>query len=382
MSADLVYFDYNSTTPPEPEVVAAMMPYLTGEYGNASSRHEFGRRAHAAVENAREEVADAVGARADQVVFTSSGTESNNMLIKGVAAVSARQNVAVGATEHPCVLCTARSLQRMCFGFAPIAVDADGIIDDEDLERSLETECAVVSVMLANNETGVLQDIAAIAPKARESGAVMHTDAAQALGKVPVDFGKLGVDAMTISGHKAYGPKGVAALVVRREVNFVPLLDGGGHEGGLRSGTENVPGIVGFGKAAQLAKARAQDNARTAALRDAIEADLLAMGALVFGAAAPRLPNTCYLGFPGVDGESLVVMLDQAGFGVTSGSACANMKDEPSHVLLAMGVPADDARSAVRISIGAWTTSAEVEAFAGAMRGSVERLKSLSAVAM
>jgi len=376
------YLDHNATTPLDPAVLDAMLPYLRDEYGNASSRHDLGRRARRAVDLAREEVADAVGASPGQVVFTSSGTESNNMAIKGVAAMSTRQSVVVGATEHPCVLCAARSLQRICFGFEPIAVGEEGLIDAEDLGRVLSRECALVSVMLANNETGVIQDVGRIADKAKESGAVMHTDAAQALGKIPLDFSALGVDMMSLSGHKAYGPKGVAALVVRREISLAPLLDGGGQEGELRSGTENVPGIVGFGKAAQIAKERLSDAGAIASLRDDMERSLAGMGAVVFGAGADRLPNTCYMAFPGIEGESLVVMLGQSGYGVASGSACSSMKDEPSHVLLSMGVGVDLARCAVRISLGRDTAREEVDSFLGALRPVIERMRGLSAVAV
>jgi len=376
------YLDHNATTPLDPAVLDAMLPYLRDEYGNASSRHDLGRRARRAVDLAREEVADAVGASPGQVVFTSSGTESNNMAIKGVAAMSTRQSVVVGATEHPCVLCAARSLQRICFGFEPIAVGEEGLIDAEDLGRVLSRECALVSVMLANNETGVIQDVGRIADKAKESGAVMHTDAAQALGKIPLDFSALGVDMMSLSGHKAYGPKGVAALVVRREISLAPLLDGGGQEGELRSGTENVPGIVGFGKAAQIAKERLSDAGAIASLRDDMERSLAGMGAVVFGAGADRLPNTCYMAFPGIEGESLVVMLGQSGYGVASGSACSSMKDEPSHVLLSMGVGVDLARCAVRISLGRDTVREEVDSFLGALRPVIERMRGLSAVAV
>lgn len=378
-----VYLDHNATTPTDPAALEAMMPHLREEYGNASSRHELGRRARKAVDTAREQVADAVGAQPGEVVFTSSGTESNNMVVKGVAAMSLRKGVAVSAVEHPCVLCAARALQRQCLGYVPLAVDRDGRVDMGDLDESVDTDCALVSVMLANNETGVIQDIPRVAERVRASGAVMHTDAAQALGKIPVDFGALGVDALTVSSHKSYGPKGVAALVVRREVDMAPLLDGGGHESGLRSGTENVPGIVGFGVAAQLAKARAGGSAAgLAALRDRMERELRALGAMVFGDGAPRLPNTCYMGFPGIDGESLVVMLDQAGFCLASGAACSSMKDEPSHVLLAMEVPLETARTAVRVSLGRDTAPAEVDAFVGAVRQAVGRLRSLSAVAV
>lgn len=233
MSNNQIYLDYNATTPLHPRVLEAMMPYLTENYGNASSRHDWGRRAHQAVETAREQVATAVGAYPEEVVFTASGTESNNTIIKGVSLMSMRNVVTATATEHPCVLCAARGTQRGGFSFVPLAVDSAGRLDKNDLTQTLAGDSvALVSVMRANNETGVLQDIATIAPEVRAAGAVMHTDAAQALGKIPLNFKALGVDAMTLSAHKAQGPKGVAALIVRREVEWAPLLEGGGHEGG------------------------------------------------------------------------------------------------------------------------------------------------------
>lgn len=381
MSDAPVYLDYNATTPVHPAVLEAMLPYLRGEFGNASSRHSFGRRAREAVELAREQVAAAAGAHPSEVVFTSSGTESNNTIIKGIALMSVRGTVAVSATEHPCVLCAARTLQRAGGSYIPLAADADGLLEMDDLEQTLAAgDCALVSVMRANNETGVLQDVAAVAAKAKEYGAAMHTDAAQALGKVPLDFAGWGADAMTLSAHKARGPKGVAALIVRRNVDWAPLLDGGGHENGRRSSTENVAGIVGMGKACELAKESLAAAGRMRDLRDEMESALCAAGAKVFGANAPRLPNTSLFGFPAVDGESMVVMLDQSGFAAASGAACSSMKDEPSHVLLAMGVSPEEARTAVRASLGPETAAEDVRRFAQTAAAIHSRLSAMSAV--
>lgn len=376
-----LYLDYNATTPMHPAVLEAMLPYLRGEFGNASSRHGFGRRARQAVDEAREQVAAAAGAHPAEVVFTSSGTESNNTIIKGTALMSTRGMVAISATEHPCVLCAARTLQRGGTAHIPLAVDADGLLEMDDLTQTLAGgDCALVSVMRANNETGVLQDITAIAAQAKAAGAWMHTDAAQALGKVPLNFAEWGVDAMTLSAHKARGPKGVAALIVRREVDWAPLLDGGGHEDGRRSSTENVAGIVGMGEACRLTAETLAAAAQMRALRDEMETSLRAAGAAIFAANAPRLPNTSLFGFPGVDGESMVVMLDQSGFAVASGAACSSMKNEPSHVLLAMGVPQDEARTAIRASIGPDTSGDDVRRFAAAAAALYSRLAALSAV--
>lgn len=375
-----IYLDYNATTATDAAVVAAMMPYFRGDYANAASHHSAGRAAKRAVDNAREQVAAAVDAHPAEVIFTASGTESNNTIIKGVAKMSIAKTIAVGGTEHPCVLCSARSLAG-AFLVDFIAVDGDGQIDRADLARSLQNDCALVSIMTANNETGALQDIRALADMARSAGAVMHTDSAQAMGKIPLSFSDMGVDAMTLSGHKFYAPKGTAALIARREVAFAPLLEGGGHEDGRRSGTLNVAGIVGFGVACEIAAERARtQSSRYAALRDEMES-ALGDDAVIFGRGAARLPNTSYFGYPGIDGDAMVTMLDQSGFCVTSGAACASMKDEPSHVLLAMDVAPDVARSAVRFSLGAGTTHDEVVAFARAARAIAVKLKSLSSLA-
>lgn len=381
MNEQAIYLDYNATTPLQPRVLEAMLPYLQGEYGNASSRHAFGRRARVAVDEAREKLAAAVGAHPAEVVFTASGTESNNTIIKGAVLMSMRGVVAVAATEHPCVLCAARSLQRGGIVHVPLAVDAAGRLDRDDLAQTLAGgDCALVAVMRANNETGVLQDITAIAAQVKAAGAVMHTDAAQALGKVPVDFAGWGVDAMTLSAHKAGGPKGVAALVVKREVDWAPLLEGGGHENGRRSSTENVAGIVGMGVACELAAESLAATTRLEALRNEMEAALGAAGAVIFGAEAARLPNTSLFGFSQLDGESMVVMLDQSGFAVASGAACSSMKNAPSHVLLAMGVPAEEARTAIRVSLGAATTATEIRQFIAAALAVRARLSGMRAV--
>ncbi|MBF2734631.1 MAG: cysteine desulfurase, partial [Betaproteobacteria bacterium AqS2] len=349
------YFDHNATAPLDAEVRAAMAACEEESYGNAASRHAEGRAAHEAVERARAQVARAVNARPEEVIFTSSGTESNNLLVKGVAARSTKKVVAASGVEHPCVLCAARAVadgpgEKV---FMPLAVDAEGVVELADVEAALASgDVALLSVMLANNESGVLQDVAALAKLAAGRTAV-HTDAAQALGKIEVDFAALGVDAMTLSAHKARGPKGIAALIAKEELEFAPLHDGGGQEKGLRSGTLNVAGIVGFGVAAELAAARAAaEGERLAGLRTRLEERLRADGATIFGAGAARLPNTTYFGYPGIEGESLVVMLDQNGFALASGSACASTKNEPSHVLLAMGCTEEQARTAVRCSLG------------------------------
>ncbi len=379
------YLDHNATTPLDPAVLEAMLPWLTERFGNASSRHEYGRAARAAVDEARQRVASAVGAHPTEVVFTSGGSEANNLLIKGTATPLPPGNLVVSAVEHPCVLRPAEQLARLGWGLRKIAVDGDGRIDPADYSDALLSRPSLVSVMMANNETGVLQDVSALAGAARSAGAHFHTDAVQALGKLAIDFRALnaaGVQAMTLSAHKASGPKGAAALVLDKRLDLKPLVAGGGHERGLRSGTENVPAIVGFGVACELAVARlAEQPSRLRRLRDRLENGLIGLGAIVFARRAERLPNTTYFAIPDIDGETLVGKLDRAGFAVASGAACSSANPEPSHVLAAMGVAPEIARGAVRVSLGRGNDEQQIDRFLGALLETVSRLKQLTAVA-
>ncbi len=377
------YFDHNATTPMDDRVFEAMQPYLRGHYGNASSRHEAGTVARRAVDMAREQVAALVNVQPSQVIFVSGGTEANNLFIKGAAGYLKPSQIAVSAIEHPCVAKPAQELARQGWKLRKLAVVRAGVIDLADVAEALKEPTGIVSVMLANNETGVIQDVAAVAASARAAKAWMHSDAVQALGKIPVDFQALGVHAMTISAHKIYGPKGAAALVVDKRLQLRPLIHGGGHEQGLRSGTENVPAIVGFGAACELAAGRMQDLAkRQAAMRERLEAGLRAMGAAIFGDEAPRIPNTTYFAFKGIVGETLVIELDRVGYAVAPGAACSSANPEPSATLLAMGVDAELARGAVRFSLGAGNTPQQVDDFLRALKSGVSRLKSLTAMAV
>jgi cysteine desulfurase len=378
-----VYLDHNATTPLDERVLAAMLPFLREQYGNASSRHEFGTLARQAVERAREQVAAMVGVRAPQVVFTGGGTESNNAFIKGAAGMLRPSQIVISAIEHPCVAKPAAELARAGWKLHKLATGSDGVVSVDDASRALGEPTGMVSVMLANNETGVLQNVAAIGEHARAAGAWMHSDAVQALGKIAIDFAALNVHAMTLSAHKIYGPKGVGALVLDKRIELKPLLSGGGHEQGLRSGTENVAGIVGFGAACELAATRLRELApRLAGLRDQFERGLSGLGATVFGAAAARIPNTSYFALEGIDGETLVVELDKAGFAVASGAACSSASTEPSATLLAMGVAPEVARGAVRVSVGAANTPAEIDAFLAALAKTAQRLRQLTAMAV
>lgn len=378
-----VYFDHNATTPVDERVLEAMLPFLRGGYGNASSRHELGTAARRAVDAARAQVAALVNVQPSQVIFVSGGTEANNLFIKGAAGYLKPTQVAVSAIEHPCVAKPAQELARQGWKLRKLAVTRKGEIDLADVELALKEPTGIVSVMLANNETGVIQDVAAVAGLARGARAWMHTDAVQALGKMPMDFRALGVHAMTLSAHKIYGPKGAGALVVDKRLQLRPVIHGGGHEQGLRSGTENVPAIVGFGAACDLAGNRMQELARRQqAMRERLEQGLHAMGAAIFGEDAPRIPNTTYFAFKGILGETLVIELDKAGFAVAPGAACSSADPEPSATLLAMGVPNEVALGAVRFSLGAGNTAQQVDDFLKSLQAVVNRLKHLTAMAV
>ncbi|MFZ5506031.1 MAG: cysteine desulfurase family protein [Pseudomonadota bacterium] len=373
-----VYLDHNASTPLLDAVREAMLPWLGVRFGNASSRHEYGRAARRAIDDARAQVAAAVKAHPTEVVFTSGGSEANNLFIKGAAARMKPGVIAVSAIEHPCVREPARQLVRGGWELVGIAADVQGRV----LVDTLDPRAALVSVMAANNETGVLQDIPAFAAAAKRSGAWLHSDAVQALGKIELDFRALGVAAMTLSAHKIGGPQGAGALVLDKRVDIEPLIAGGGHERGLRSGTENIAAIVGFGVACEQAVAAL--GARREAMqaqRARIESCVAALGGVVFGAQAKRLPNTCYFALTGIDGETLVGKLDRAGFAVASGAACSSASPEPSRTLTAMGVEAELARGAVRVSVGAATTMQDVDDFCSALVRVADELRGLRAMA-
>jgi cysteine desulfurase len=380
-----VYFDHNATTPLEPAVFDAMLPWLTRVFGNASSRHDYGRAARRAIDEARSQVAAAIGAHPTEIVFTSGGSEANNLLLKGAASGLTPGLLAVSAIEHPCVIKPAEQLARRGWRLHRIAVDAQGRVDGQNYQVLLAQRPKLVSVMLANNETGVLQDVETLAAQASAAGAWFHTDAVQAVGKVAVDFRRLnaaGVNALTFSAHKIGGPQGAAALVLDKRVDVEPQIAGGGHERGLRSGTENVAAIVGFGAACELLGKRLAAAPAQRLLRDQLECGLRAIGASLFGEAAERLPNTVYFALPGIDGETLVGQLDRAGFALASGAACSSAHPEPSHVLCAMGVAPQLARGALRVSFGDANTAAQVSEFLTTLQRTVCQLQRLTAMAV
>lgn len=380
-----VYFDHNASTPLEPEVLQAMLPWLGEQFGNASSRHEYGRAARRAIDEARSRVACAIGAHPTEVILTSGGSEANNLFIKGAAACLKPGLLAVSAVEHPCVIKPAEQLARRGWRLHKLAVDAEGRVDAPNYRSLLAQQPTLVSVMLANNETGVLQDVGLLAEQSKAAGTLFHTDAVQAVGKIAVDFRQLnarGVHALTLSAHKIGGPKGAAALVLDKRVELEALIAGGGHERGLRSGTENVAAIVGFGAACELLEKRLAAASSLIALRARLERDLRALGATLFGVGAERLPNTVCFALPDVDGETLVGQLDRAGFALASGAACSSANPEPSHVLRAMGVPPELARGAVRVSLGWANTPAQIDDFLIALQSTLCKLQRLTAIAI
>ncbi|MGQ0619673.1 MAG: cysteine desulfurase family protein [Panacagrimonas sp.] len=363
------YLDHNATTHLDPRVLDAMQPYLSGPAANASSLHRYGRIARDAVERARAQVAQWVGCEAKEIVWTSGGTEANNLAIKGLWDGHGR--VLYGATDHPAVMEAAESLSGETPSLVePIAVDCDGLVDRLAFDAQIAAgEVCLVSAMRANNETGVVQDVARIARQVHAIGALMHVDAVQAAGKIPVDIQELDCDLMSLSAHKIYGPKGAGALVVRSHVELRSIQHGGAQERRLRGGTENVAAIVGFGAAAELAGCELDERrAHVLPLRDRLEQALATRSDITFfGRAAPRIPNTLQFALAGWDGEALLMALDRKGFAVSSGSACASGSGEPSHVLLAMGYDRVTAKGAVRISLGKDNTVADVDGFVTAL---------------
>lgn len=368
-----IYLDNNATTALDAEVLREFGEALRHLFGNASSIHKEGQSARRSIEEARESVARLVGATPREVVFTSGGTESNNAAILGTAAGESRFHIVTTAIEHPAVLAPVRELERRGHSVTIVQPERSGVVQAAAVIDALRPETRLVSVMLANNETGVVQPVAAIARACSERDIQFHVDAVQAAGKIPLSFRDLGCDTMAISAHKLHAPKGIGALIVRQGLTLEPLLFGGAQERRRRSGTENVPAAVAFGIAADRASATSVD---VAALRDRFEAGLRAVfstGVTINGAEAPRLPNTTSATFRGADGEGLVIALDLAGIAVSTGSACSSGRIEPSHVLLAMGLTPDQARSTVRFSLSRMTTEAEIDATLEALRDCVRR---------
>ncbi len=378
----MVYADHNATTALDERVLEAMQPWLKGRYGNPSSVHSLGREAREALDRAREQVARLAGAHPSQVVFTSGGTEANNSALKGVAHRLPQGRIALSAVEHASVSAPASALRRFGWECDAIGVDEHGVCTLSAFEQVVQGDTRLVSVMWANNETGTVQPVAELAARCREQGILFHTDAVQAAGKLPVDFVASGAHLMSLSAHKLYGPKGCGALIVDKALDMEPLLHGGGQEKGRRGGTENLVAIIGFGKAAELAHIELAARRRHLVnLRERFEAQLAQQlpQVVIFAGGAERLPNTVFLAVPGVEGQTLIMALDQQGIAVSSGSACGSEHTEPSGVLKAMGVDHDLALGAIRISLGKDNTEADIDVLTGALVSQVKQLQRLAA---
>jgi cysteine desulfurase len=373
-----VYLDHNASTPVHPEVVAEMLPFFSDVYGNPSSVHGFGREARAAVDRARDRVAAFLRVKPEELVFTSGGTESDNFGVKGLALARGRGHVITSSVEHHAVLRSAQALEAQGFAVTYLPVDQHGMVDPDDVRRALRPDTIAISIMHANSEVGTIQPVRAIGALAREAGVPFHVDAVQTLGKVEIDVDAMGIDALSFSGHKIYGPKGIAALYIRRGTKMVSIQHGGEHERRRRAGTENVPGIVGLGKAVEIrARDMKAEAERVAALRDRMWEGIRARVPEVRlnGHPTERLPGTANICYRNVESESIVLGLDLKGIAVSAGSACTAGSVEPSHVLVAMGVPLDWAMGAVRSSLGRTTTAEDVDYVIAAVEEVVAKIR-------
>src|SRR5260221_1289098 len=384
-----VYLDFNATTPVEPAVLDAMLPYFSGEFANAASIHTPGQKARAAVETARAQVAALIGARPQEIVFTSGGTESDNHAIFGVVAqplLAVRsgetgRHVITTAIEHEAVLNACQALEKEGVSVTYLPTNRNGQIDVEELRRAIRPETVLISIMHANNEVGTVQPLEEIGRLAKEADVYFHTDAVQSAGKIPIDVKALQVDLLSLSGHKLYAPKGIGALYVRGGTRLRQLLYGGHHQRGFPPGTENVPGIVGLGKAAEIARlALAEDATRVSTLRDELQREFLPRipHSRANAASAPRTPNTSNITFPGIEGEALIIAFDLKGLACSTGAACSSGAVEPSHVLTAIGLPPEEARASIRFSLGRHSTPQDIAAALEIVPPAVAQLRELS----
>jgi cysteine desulfurase len=375
------YFDHAATTPVDPRVLEQMLPFFSERYGNPSELHRLGRESRVAVEEGRAKVAVALGAGEREIIFTSGGTESDNLALFGYLQRFEPGHFIISAIEHPAVMEASRALNRQGWGVDFVGVDGDGFIDLDAYEKAFRADTKLASVMFANNVVGTVQPVAELARIAHEKGAVFHTDAVQATGSIPIDVGELGVDLLSLSGHKLYGPKGIGALYAKRGTRLTPILHGGGHERRLRSGTENVPGIVGLGVALQIATGEMNEvRPRLETLRDRLAHGVLETVPDVkyLGHPTQRLPGNVAFTVRYIEGESMLLQLDAKGFMVSSGSACASGSLEPSHVILALGLGAEEAHGSMRVTLGRENTQAEVDEFISVFPPIVEKLRRMS----
>lgn len=382
-----VYLDHAATTPLDREVLEAMLPYFSEKFGNPSSLHSFGREAHEAIETSREKVADLIGAKDNEIIFTSGGTESDNLALRGIAYLSRNKlkeegpHIITSSIEHPAVLETCKDLEKEGFEIKYLNVDKYGLIDLDELQNSITKGTFLISIMFANNEIGTIEPVEEIGKIAREHNVLFHTDAVQAVGKINIDVRKLPVDLLSISAHKIYGPKGAGALFVREGVKLKGMQTGGGHEGGIRSGTENVPGIVGLGEACRLAKIRMEDdNSKIKKLRDKLIKGILdsVEESYLNGHLEKRLPNNAHFRFTAIEGESLVLSLDQKGIAASTGSACSSKKLKASHVLLAIGLSPVEAHGSLRLTLGRENTEEDVDYVLEVLPDAIGRLREIS----
>ncbi len=377
-----VYVDYAATTPLDPRVLEAMKPYFTVVYGNASSINTFGLEARRALEDARKTVAGLMNAEPRELIFTGSATEANNLALKGFAFKEGKEktHIAISTIEHDCVLNSAKWLEKRGFKVSYLPVDRYGLLKLGELENALRGGASLVSIIHANNEIGTLQPVAEIGKLCHEYGAYFHTDAAQSFGKIPIDVKAMNIDFMTVNAHKLYGPKGVGALYIRKGIRIEPLLHGGGHEFGLRSSTENVPGIIGFAKAVELRKEEMESEAqRLTKLRDRLVKGVLKIEeAYLNGHPTKRLPNIANFRFSYIEGESLVLRLDAEGIAASTGSACSSRSLEPSHILLAIGLKPEEAHGSLRLSLGKYNTEEDIDYILEALPRTVEKLREIS----
>ena len=377
--------DHSATTPVAPEVLAAMLPYFSEKFGNASSLHQSGREAREALEDSREKVARLLGAKAEEIIFTSGGTESDNLALKGIARKNRNRGKHIITTqiEHPAILETCRQLEKEGFELTYLPVNHEGLVELSTLEAAIRPDTILISVMHANNEVGTIQPLEEIGQLAAEKDIYLHTDAVQSVGKIPVDVDALGLDLLSLSAHKLYGPKGVGALYIRKGTKIESIIQGGGHERRLRSGTENIPGIVGLARAAELAgETMAAEAERLTGLRDHLAKQVLGRvkESWINGSMKRRLPGNLNFGFKYVEGESLLLFLDSKGICVSTGSACSSHKLEPSHVLMSLGLKPEECHGSLRITLGMSNTMDEVEYVAESIVEAVERFRGISAL--
>ena len=378
-----IYLDYAATTPVDPRVFRAMLPYFSKKFGNTMSLHSFGQEAKLALEKSREEIAGLIGARSEEIIFTSSATESNNLALKGIALANKDRgkHIIISSIEHPCIMESAGWLEAQGFEVSKLKVDKYGRVSPGDVKAAMKKGTILVSIIHASNEIGTIQPIQEIGRICREKGVYFHTDAVQSFGKIPIDVNKTNVDLLSASSHKMYGPKGAACLYVRKGTKIEPILHGGGQESGLRSSTVNLPAIVGFAEACETAKREMKrENERIAKLRDKLIKGVLTKikGAHLNGHPKNRLANNANFWFQFVEGESMVIQLDLMGIAASTGSACSSAKLEPSHVLLAIGLKHQEAHGSLRITLGKWTTEREINYLIKVLPGIVKRLREIS----